>query len=164
MVVGINGWCGAGDYPIVMPRMGSVQTTGGFWAAREATNRLVTAKANLKQSRDTGRIENFVNAAKKIRGEAHGPFKGIFFNDSDVYKIAEGMAYELAMSPDAESARELEELIEKFAAAQEPDGYLYTARTLGDRHERVGGHRWYCDDAHELYCMGTGTRPRSRVR
>ncbi len=154
MAVGITGWCGVGDYPIVMPRMGSVQATGGFWAAREATNRLVTAKANLKQSRDTGRIENFVNAAKKIRGEAHGPFKGIFFNDSDVYKIAEGMAYELAISPDDESARELEELIEKFAAAQEPDGYLYTARTLGDRHERVGGHRWYCDDAHELYCMG----------
>ena len=41
-----------------------------------------------------------------------------------------------------------------MATAQEPDGYIYTARTLGDRHERVGTHRWYCDDAHELYCMG----------
>ncbi|MBP5319792.1 MAG: glycoside hydrolase family 127 protein [Kiritimatiellae bacterium] len=153
-VVGMAGWCGAADYPIVMPRMGSVRATGGFWAAREATNRLVTAKANLKQSLDTGRIGNFENAAKKIRGEAHGPFKGIFFNDSDVYKVMEGMAYELAMCPDAEAAQELESLIGKVGGAQEPDGYLYTARTLGDRHERVGDHRWYCDDAHELYCMG----------
>ena len=144
----------AADYPIAMPRMGSVKPTGGFWAAREATNRLVTATANLKQSRDTGRIDNFVNAAKKLRGEPHGRFRGIFFNDSDVYKVAEGMAYELAMFPDAAAARELEALIEKFGAAQEPDGYIYTARTLGNRHERVGTHRWYCDDAHELYCMG----------
>ena len=144
----------AADYPIAMPRMGSVKPTGGFWAAREATNRLVTATANLKQSRDTGRIDNFVNAAKKLRGEPHGRFRGIFFNDSDVYKVAEGMAYELAMFPDAAAARELEALVEKFGAAQEPDGYIYTARTLGNRHERVGTHRWYCDDAHELYCMG----------
>ena len=132
----------AADYPIAMPRMGSVKPTGGFWAAREATNRLVTATANLKQSRDTGRIDNFVNAAKKLRGEPHGRFRGIFFNDSDVYKVAEGMAYELAMFPDAAAARELESLVEKFGAAQEPDGYIYTARTLGDRHERVGTHRW----------------------
>ena len=144
----------AGEYPIEMPKMGSVRATGGFWAAREATNRLVTARANLQQSESSGRIANFENAGKKIRGQAHDKFRGTFFNDSDVYKVAEGMAYELALHPDAQDAAALEALVEKFIWAQEPDGYVYTARTLGDRHERVGDHRWYCDDAHELYCMG----------
>ena len=144
----------AGEYPIAMPRMGTVKATGGFWAAREATNRLVTATANLAQSESSGRIANFENAAKKLRGEAHGNFRGIFFNDSDVYKVVEGMAYELALHPDPVARQTLENLITKFIGAQEPDGYIYTARTLGNRHERVGNHRWYCDDAHELYCMG----------
>ena len=144
----------AGEYPIAMPRMGTVRATGGFWAAREATNRLVTARANLKQSEDSGRIANFENAGKKIRGQAHGPFRGAFFNDSDVYKVAEGMAYELAHHPDAADEAALEDLVKKFIGAQEPDGYIYTPRTLGDRHVRVGDRRWYCDDAHELYCMG----------
>ena len=144
----------AGDYPITMPKMGTVRATGGFWAAREATNRLVTARANLQQSERSGRISNFVNAGKKIHGEPYGKFRGTFFNDSDVYKVAEGMAYELAHHPDATDEAMLEDLAKKFIWAQEPDGYIYTARTLGDRHERVGGHRWYCDDAHELYCMG----------
>ena len=44
---------GAG-YPIAMPRMGSVRPTGGFWAAREAANRLVTAMANLKHWNSQG--------------------------------------------------------------------------------------------------------------
>ena len=157
-IVGLVAFCAgvalAGDYPIVLPKMGTVRATGGFWAAREATNRLVTARANLQQSERSGRISNFVNAGKKIHGEAHGKFRGTFFNDSDVYKVAEGMAYELAHHPDAADEATLEDLAKKFIWAQEPDGYIYTARTLGDRHERVGNHRWYCDDAHELYCMG----------
>ncbi|MCQ2393152.1 MAG: glycoside hydrolase family 127 protein [Kiritimatiellae bacterium] len=158
-IVGLVAFCAgmvalAGDYPIVLPKMGTVRATGGFWAAREATNRLVTARANLQQSERSGRISNFVNAGKKIHGEAHGRFRGTFFNDSDVYKVAEGMAYELAHHPDAADEATLEDLAKKFIWAQEPDGYIYTARTLGDRHERVGNHRWYCDDAHELYCMG----------
>ena len=144
----------AGEYPIEMPKMGTVRATGGFWAAREATNRLVTARANLRLSEESGRIANFQNAGKQLRGLPHGPFQGIFFNDSDVYKVAEGMAYELALHPDPAAEATLEKLAETFIYAQEPDGYLYTARTLGDRHERVGDHRWYCDDAHELYCMG----------
>ncbi len=144
----------AGEYPIALPRMGSVKATGGFWAAREATNRLVTARANLEQSWKSGRIANFINAGKKLKGEKHDPFRGIFFNDSDVYKAVEGIIYELATHPDEKRLAEIEDLIAKFASAQEPDGYIYTARTLGNRHERVGSRRWYCDDAHELYCMG----------
>ena len=144
----------AGSYPISLPRMGSVRATDGFWSAREATNRLVTARANIEQCRRSGRIDNFVNAAKALRGEPHDGFKGIFFNDSDVYKAVEGAIYELAMHPDEKLSAEVEELIAVFAAAQEADGYIYTARTLKDGNGRVGGERWHSDDAHELYCMG----------
>ena len=144
----------AGDYSITMPRVGSVRPTDGFWAQRDETNRRVTGPANVRNSETTGRIENFVNAGKALRGEPHGKFRGAFFNDSDVYKAAEGLAYSLAMRPDAKIEKTLEDLVAKFASAQEPDGYLYTPRTLGSRQKRVGDRRWYCDDAHELYCMG----------
>ena len=46
------------------------------------------------------------------------------------YKVIEGAAYILAMQPDAKLDKYLDDLIAKIAAAQEPDGYLYTARRL----------------------------------
>ena len=144
----------AGGYPVSLPRMGSVRPSGGFWAFKEKVNRESTCPSNVRQCRKTGRVENFKNAGLAIRGQKHGPFKGAFFNDSDVYKVAEGLAYELALFPDEGMRRDLDGLVENFAFAQEPDGYVYTPRPLKLRYERVGPHRWYCDDAHELYCMG----------
>lgn len=144
----------AGGYDISMPRTGSVKPAGGFWKFKESVNRTVTCPSNIAQCKKTGRIENFTNAGLAIRGQKHGRFKGAFFNDSDVYKVAEGLAYELAIAPDPKMSAELDDMISRFAFAQEKDGYVYTPRPLKLRYERVGPHRWYCDDAHELYCMG----------
>ena len=44
--------------------------------------------------------------------------------------MIEGAAYSLACEPDPELDKYLDDLIAKIAAAQEPDGYLYTARTF----------------------------------
>lgn len=67
----------AGEYPIEMPKMGSVRATGGFWGAREATNRLVTARANLQQSESSGRIANFENAGKVWLFFGHGDIRRV---------------------------------------------------------------------------------------
>jgi DUF1680 family protein len=59
-----------------------------FWSPRLQTNREVTVPYNFRKCEETGRIDNFAKAA----GLMEGKFEGIFFNDSDVYKVIEGAA------------------------------------------------------------------------
>ena len=127
----------ASDYPFQPVPLKQVAILDGFWLPRFETNRLVTVWADFMKSEETGRIANFARAGKLEAGS----FKGIPFDDSDVYKIVEGAAYTLATHPDPKLDAYLDALISKMAAAQEPDGYLYTARTLGFRGKRPGRGR-----------------------
>ena len=150
----------AGDYPFQPADMTNVAIRAGFWLPRFETNRLVTVWADFRKSEETGRIGNFELAGKR----AKGGFRGIPFDDSDVFKIVEGAAYTLSTHPDPELEKYLDELIAKFAAAQEEDGYLYTARTLGfnygtkngkTEYGMMGPVRWSnCPASHELYNVG----------
>ncbi|NJN82544.1 MAG: glycoside hydrolase family 127 protein [Caldilineaceae bacterium] len=97
------------------------------------------------------------------RGASARPHEGIFFNDSDVFKIIEGAAYTLQEQPDAQLDAYLDDLIATITAAQESDGYLYTARTIAERNgtvgqldpEREGQTRWSnLRVNHELYNVG----------
>ena len=101
-----------------------VDVRDGFWGPRFATNRAVTVDYDFHKCEETGRIANFAVAG----GITSGGFQGIFFNDSDVFKVIEGAAYCLATQPDAKLEQYLDPLIAKIAAAQEDDGYLYTVR------------------------------------
>lgn len=144
---------GAADYPITPVAAGAVRLTDRFWAPRLETNRRVTIPHCLGQCEETGRIDNFAFAGKLRTGK----FRGIYFNDSDVYKLIEGAAYALAAAPDAALEARLDGVIEQIAAAQAPDGYLYTARALcGDDYMPPGGKERWSDIAtgHELYCAG----------
>jgi DUF1680 family protein len=141
------------DYPLKAVPFKDVEVTDEFWSARLETNRKATIPHTFKEAERTGRINNFAKAAKMMEGK----FEGIYFNDSDVYKIIEGASYSLAVHPDGELDKYLDELIVKIAAAQEPDGYLYTARTLcGPDYMPPGGKERWSDIAggHELYCLG----------
>jgi len=141
----------ANDYPFRPVPLNSVAVLDGFWLSRFETNRLVTVWADFRKSEETGRISNFARAGKL----EPGPFRGIPFDDSDVYKIVEGAAYTLATHPDPKLDAYLDALIAKFAAAQEPDGYLYTARTLGFINSMTGKERWSSmGGSHELYNVG----------
>lgn len=140
------------DYPFAPVPFTQVKVAGGFWGPRFETNRTVTLWYDFKKCEETNRIANFARAGKLEQGK----FEGIPFNDSDVYKVVEGAAYLLALQPDPKLDAYLDDLIKKFAAAQEPDGYLYTARTLG--HPDVGfmgKERWSkLQGNHELYNIG----------
>ena len=143
----------AGSYPITPLPFTAVQVADSFWLPRLTTNRTVTIPYAFKLCEETGRIANFARAGKL----EEGPFQGIFFNDSDVFKVIEGAAYSLSLAPDAELDRYLDDLIAKIAAAQEPDGYLYTARTIDPSHppESSGPTRWSnLVFSHELYNLG----------
>ena len=116
-----------------------------FWSPRLQSHKDVTLQVCIDQiENQTGRIRNFENAA---RGE--GTHSGIFFDDSDVYKALEGMAYSLQNHPDPELEAKCDEWIDKFAAAQQPDGYINTYYTLTG----LDGH-WDNMDKHEMYCAG----------
>jgi uncharacterized protein len=141
--------------PIVPVPFTAVHLTDSFWAPRIQLNHDVTIPIAFKQSEITGRIKNFEVAGKLKKGT----FSGIYpFDDSDVYKIIEGASYSLQSSPDPKLESYLDSLIYKISKAQEPDGYLYTNRTiLGLKaHEWAGTQRWVNDHilSHELYNLG----------
>ena len=141
------------DYPIQPIAFTDVQINDNFWAPRIETNRKVTIPYNFKKSEETGRIRNFAIAG----GLEEGEFEGIFFNDSDVFKIIEGAAYSLMVHEDPELDQYLDNLIHKIAAAQEEDGYLYTNRTIDPSKAADGGgeERWTSLGIHhELYNVG----------
>lgn len=143
----------AGDYPIRPAPFTQVVFTDSFWAPRLETNRTVTLPHNFRKCEETGRIDNFAKAG----GLMTGKFEGIFFNDSDVFKVVEGAAYCLTLHPDPALDAYLDDLIAKFAAAQEPDGYLYTSRTIDPENPQPGSgkERWsHLQHSHELYNVG----------
>jgi len=141
------------DYPIKPVPFTQVQVLGGLWGKRLEVNRTVIIPLAFRHCQETGRIDNFARAA----GKMPGPFRGLHFDDSDVYKVIEGACYSLAIWRDDALERYLDELIAKIAAAQEPDGYLYTARTVDPDNppEAAGPTRWSnLQHSHELYNAG----------
>ncbi len=115
---------------------------------------MVTIPASFERCEKTGRVNNFVMAA------AHsGKFCTIYpFDDTDIYKTLEGASYSLNLFPDAKLEAYMDSLIGIVAKAQEPDGYLYTARTIDPQHphEWSGSERWVNERklSHELYNSG----------
>ena len=140
----------ASDYPIRSAKLADAKVTGGFWFDRLETNRLVTLKTDFAKCNETPRVANFTNAAARAWGK-HG---GAVWDDSDVYKVMEGAAYVLATHPDAELESYMDWLIGQIAKAQEPDGYLYTARMIGNDWINKTARWEELDSTHELYCMG----------
>ena len=149
-----------GDYPIQGVAFSDVTVNDHFWAPRILQNQEVTIPIALQQCYSTGRVTNFEKAAAILKGQNIGWFGTEYtFDDTDIYKILEGMAYSYKMNPTEEMRTEMDKLIAIVAAAQEPDGYLYTARTAGQPgylHGWVGPSRWQYDpiQSHELYCSG----------
>src|SRR5206468_2124890 len=84
-----------------------VKLADQFWAPRMETNRTVTIPHNFKECEQTGRIANFARAA----GTEKGPHVGLFFNDSDIYKVIEAASYSLAAHPDARLEAYIDQVI-----------------------------------------------------
>jgi len=142
------------DYPIQPQAFSEVQIQDQFWAPRIQTNHEVTIPIAIAQSEATGRIDNF----KIAGGLQEGNFCSIYpFDDSDIFKIIEAASYSLQTFPDPALDARVDSLIAYMAAAQEPDGYLYTNRTIGGQlHPWAGDERWDLvhELSHELYNVG----------
>ena len=131
-----------------------------FWAPRIEINRTASIPSAFEQCELTGRVALFDRAAAVLRGEANVDRRppGYPFDETDLYKVIEGASYSLSVSPDPKLDAYVDGLIAKIAAAQEPDGYIYTTRTIDPKnpHRWAGPERWVFerDDSHELYDLG----------
>jgi len=133
------------DRVITPVNFSDVEINDTFWTPVLEKHKDVTIDVCIDQIENkTGRMQNYVNAATK-----QGPHSGIYFDDSDVYKALEGMAYSLKNIPDQELEAKCDDWISKFAAAQQPDGYLYTFYTINGLE-----NRWTDMGMHEMYCAG----------
>ena len=143
------------DYPIQPVAFTQVHLTDNFWEPKIEVNANVTIPYVLRKCRETGRIRNFLEAAGKMPGDTLTEFP---FDDTDLYKWIEGASYGLQVKKNPILERQLDTLIGIIAAAQEPDGYLYTFRTVHAKHphEWIGDKRWIKDSvlSHELYDAG----------
>ena len=142
------------DYPIQPASFTKVRMTDSFWAPKIETNRTVTIPSILKRCEETGRIDNFAKAAKLKPGNYAGVWP---FDDTDVYKLLEAAGFSLGLRPDPELEKTLDAVIGLIAAAQEPDGYLFTWRTIDPDGVREWGgpSRWSnIARSHEHYNAG----------
>jgi DUF1680 family protein len=148
------------DYVIQPVPFTDVHLTDTFWAPRIEVNRTASIPAAFEQCELTGRVKLFERAAAVLRGETLLDTRppGYPFDETDLYKVIEGAAYSLSVVTDARLDAYVDGLIAKIAAAQEPDGYIYTTRTIDSRnpHRWAGPERWVLerDDSHELYNIG----------
>ena len=94
----------------------------------------------------SGCIHNFQIAA----GEKEGDFIGFVFQDSDLSKWLEAVAYSLTKKPDEKLEALADEVIDLIGRAQKEDGYLDTYFMIKEPENRFRNFR----DCHELYCCG----------
>ncbi len=142
-------------YPIDPVPFTSVKVTDAFWGQRLQASRETTIPLAFSKCEETGRYENFVKAANPSDEYVVG---GLAFDDTDVYKTIEGASYLLQTYPDPKLEAYIDSVLVIVAAAQEPDGYLYTSRTMNPKHphEWAGTKRWELveDLSHEFYNLG----------
>lgn len=156
----------ASDYPVRPVPFTDVRITGGVLHARQSTNTAVTLPFALGQCETSKRVLNFDLAAETMRRRAAGEAKfqnkpptQYPFDDSDVFKALEGAAFCLSVQPDPAISAKVDDFIRRVGAAQEPDGYLYTWRTMhpdSPAHDWIHPQRWLKDPqlSHELYNLG----------
>lgn len=142
-------------YPITPVPFTATHVTGGFWKQRLDACRDVTVPLAFSKCEETGRYDNFVKAQHPCDTFKVGGFS---FDDTDVYKTIEGASYLLQTYPDKRMESYIDSVLTIVAGAQDPDGYLYTARTMNPKHPHswAGSKRWEKVEelSHEFYNLG----------
>ncbi len=135
------------DLQVLSPiSFSEINITDAFWKPKMEKVATTTLQTCILQTEvKTPRIRNFEKVARK-QGENH---EGIYYDDSDVYKALEAIAYSLKTHPNSTLEKKADEWIDKIAAAQLPDGYLNTYYTLNELE-----NRWTDMEKHEDYCAG----------
>ncbi|MFN5647912.1 MAG: glycoside hydrolase family 127 protein, partial [Sphingobacteriales bacterium] len=124
----------------------NVTINDAFWKPKLDKVATKTLDACIYQTEQkTPRIRNF----EKVASGSKEKHEGIFYDDSDVFKALEAIAYSLKNRPNPALEKKADEWIDKVTAAQLPDGYLNTYYTLNDLSKR-----WTDMSMHEDYNGG----------
>ena len=162
-VTGISAQSDKSGYPITPVPFTSVKITPNtFWGQRLEASEKVTIPLAFSKCESENRYTNFSNAAEHLKDPSK-VFKvdgvmGYSFDDTDPYKTIEGASYLLQTYPNKKLEAYVDSVIAVIGSAQEPDGYLYTARTQNPEHPHgwAGKTRWSKveDLSHEFYNLG----------
>ena len=149
----------APGYPITPVPFTSVKLWNNtFWGQRLETSRRVTIPLAFSKCETEGRYKNFERAVHPSDSYDVNKLMPLSFDDTDPYKTIEGASYILQTYPDARLKHYIDSVLDIIGAAQEPDGYLYTARTQNPKypHGWAGATRWSKEEdlSHELYNLG----------
>ena len=120
----------------------------GFWSQRRKINLVASIPSMHDELLEHGRMDNFL----RLAGKSSEPQKGPVFSDSDIYKWAEAVGFQLQVADNPELKKTTDAMIRDVVAIQEPSGYLNTYYN-GDRKPL----RMQYDTqttGHELYCIG----------
>ncbi len=146
------------DYSVKPVEFPNVKLKDGFWRPRQEINRKHSIPFAFEQCEKTGRVDNF----RLVAGNAPKGYHYVtpVFNDTDIYKGIEAASFDMAVNPDPKMDAYLDHLIAIVASAQQPDGYLYTPLTCGDKTSKqvkdwTNSERWgLLARSHELYNAG----------
>ena len=130
-----------------------VDLTNGFWCERQrlAKEKMIPYQWRILNDEIEGAPKSHaVDNLRIAAGRKTGTFYGRVFQDSDVAKWLEAVAYAVHRKPDPDLERIADEVIELIGEAQQEDGYLHTYTSLVEPDMRWTNLR----DNHELYCAG----------
>lgn len=131
----------------------NIKITDQFWSSRQKliTDVVIPYQESILEDKAPGVEKSHAFANFRIAaGLEQGEFYGMVFQDSDVAKWLEAVAYSLSIKPDQELEKRADDIIESIAKAQQPDGYLNTYFTIKEPEKRWTN----LHECHELYCAG----------
>ncbi|TAH66569.1 MAG: glycoside hydrolase family 127 protein [Anaerolineaceae bacterium] len=133
--------------------LSQVKITDEFWSKRQTliTDTVIPYQEAILDDKVEGVEKSHAFANFRIAaGMEDGEFYGMVFQDSDVAKWLEAVAYSLSIKPDAKLEDRADEIIDTIAKAQQADGYLNTYFTIKEPDKRWAN----LHACHELYCAG----------
>jgi DUF1680 family protein len=124
----------------------NVSLNEGFWTKKQTVNRKISLHFGFEMLIKAGNFDNLRIAAGSIKGN----YRGYVFQDSDIYKWLEAVAWEMGKEPDKELSSMTDQVISLIATAQRPNGYINSYVQT-----RESPEPWIdLDNGHELYCAG----------
>ncbi|MBE0538030.1 MAG: glycoside hydrolase family 127 protein [Phycisphaerae bacterium] len=135
----------SGKAKIMPPPVGNVQVEDAFWAPRLKVYREKTIPHSWNYMGWEIRALKAANGLK-VDGDLNNTW-----GEANLYKFMETCAYSLAMHPDEQLEKRIDEIIELLSGAQQPDGYLHAYVT------NAGKTPWdpaFLDGSHDGYVLG----------
>ena len=131
-----------------------------FWLPRLQTQKRTLVPFALGKTEPA--VEQLRITAGYLKGDRSRKLMNLpYYVASDLFKVIEGAAYLLAIEPDEELEKQMDEIIDIIAEAQCEDGYLYEYHIFDDT-MRERNRKWgpgedrykFVVHSHELYNMG----------